>query len=343
MADSPRILAFSTQGSGGNDEQRLRELLTNFRVEYFPFDRAAKRDSFAKLRRALQTCDLAVMEGTGIAGGLALLMSGKAFVVSSGDSVAPFVASKQPLLAPLFTIYEKRLCRRSSGFIGWTPYLAGRALTYGAPRAMTAAGWSPHQGPGRSLRAELGIPAEALVIGIVGAIEWNARAGYCYGWELARAVERISRKNVVALIVGGGSGLERVSGDHVIRTGAVPRAQIPDYLATMDIASLPQSCDQLGSFRYSTKLAEYLAARLPVVTGQLPMAYDLDCGWMWRLPGRAPWDPAYIGALAELLERVTDADIDARRAAIPVNPPEFDRDGQVRRVTNLINDILSTL
>jgi hypothetical protein len=343
MADHPRILAFSTQGTGGNDELRLRALLTNFRVEYFPFDYAAKRNSLAKLRRALRDCDLAVMEGTGIAGGLALLSSGRPFVVSSGDAVGPFIASKSPLLAPLFSFYERLLCRRSRGFIGWTPYLTGRALTFGAPRAMTAAGWSPHDRPGRSLRTQLGISPDSLVIGIVGALDWNTRAGYCYGWELARALDRVARKNVVALIVGGGSGMEKLSGERVILTGPVPRAEIPDYLATMDIASLPQSCDQLGSFRYSTKLPEYVAAKLPVVTGQLPMAYDLDCGWMWRLPGRAPWDPAYIRALAELLDRVTDADIASRRAAIPVNPPEFDRDRQIRRVTNFIGDILSSL
>ena len=283
------------------------------------------------------------MEGTGIAGGMALLSGGKPYIVSSGDAVAPFVGAKQPLLAPLFERYERSLYRNCRGFIGWTPYLAGRSLTYGAPRAMTAAGWSPFQQPGASQRAALGIPRDALVIGIVGNLDWNTRFHYCYGEELRRALEKVTRPNVYALIVGGGSGLARLKGPRVILPGSVARERIPDFLATMDIASLPQSCDQLGSFRYSTKLPEYLAAGLPVVTGQLPLAYDLDSGWMWRLPGNAPWDERYIKALANLIDRLSPADLAARRAAVPPSMPIFDRESQVARVTALVEDVLATL
>jgi hypothetical protein len=49
------------------------------------------------------------------------------------------------------------------------------------------------------------------------------------------------------------------------------------------------SVDQVGSFRYTTKLSKYLAFGLPVITGQIPLAYDLDDGWIWRLAGDAPW------------------------------------------------------
>lgn len=283
------------------------------------------------------------MEGTGIAGGVALINSGKPYIVSSGDAVGPFVAAKQPLLAPLFSRYERSLYKNCRAFIGWTPYLAGRALTFGAPRAMTAPGWSPFDRPGTSLRETLGIPKNALVIGIVGALDWNTRFNYCYGEELRRAMEKVQRTDVYALIVGGGTGLSRLTGRNIILPGPVPRERIPDYLATMDLASLPQSCDQLGSFRYSTKLPEYLAANLPVVTGQLPLAYDLDTGWLWRLPGNAPWDPIYTDALTKLLDNLTIAGIAARRAAVPYRMPLFDRDSQVARVTNLIEDVLATL
>ena len=43
-----------------------------------------------------------------------------------------------------------------------------------------------------------------------------------------------------------------------------------EFLAAFDLASLPQSVDRVGSFRYSTKLSEYLAAGLPIVTSQIP-------------------------------------------------------------------------
>ena len=59
-------------------------------------------------------------------------------------------------------------------------------------------------------------------------------------------------------------------------------------MAAFDVGALPQSTDGVGSFRYTTKLSEYAAARLPVITSRIPAAYDLGCEWMWRLPGRGP-------------------------------------------------------
>ena len=46
-------------------------------------------------------------------------------------------------------------------------------------------------------------------------------------------------------------------GRTIILTGRVPREQVIDYLAAMDVGSLPQSVDGVGSFRYTIKLSEY--------------------------------------------------------------------------------------
>jgi hypothetical protein len=303
-----RILVFATQGAGGNEEDRIRALLAHFNITVFPFRRADKAAGFRGLLKAIwaDKPDLVVMEGTGSAGGLALLLgrwlAGVPYVVSSGDAVGPYLSSRVPLLGPLFGLYERVLCRCAAGFIGWTPYLAGRALSFGTPRAVTAAGWAPfalsdadHAAARARVRQQLGIAADTLVIGIAGALIWNRRLGYCYGYELVRALERVRRPGVAALIVGDGDGrrhLERLAGDRLGRsvylTGRVPQREVPDYLAAMDLGSLPQSLDGVGSFRYTTKISEYLAAGLPLVTGQLPFAYDLDDGWLWRLPGPTP-------------------------------------------------------
>ncbi len=356
-----RLLAFATPGASGVEETHLRGLLENFHTDIFPFDRRAKVRTFLGLMDAIRRRqhDLIVMEGSGIAGGSAVLLGrllfGVPYVVSSGDAIGPFAAMRWPLLAPLFSLYERLLCRATSGFIGRSPYLAGRALGFGSPRAMTAAGWASFKYDpctlARSrarLRAQLGIPANGLVAGIIGARGWTERVGYCYGLELIEALRRCQRPDTYALIVGDGDGRERLArmagvdlGNKIILTGRVPLDQVPHYLAAMDIASLPQSVDGVGSVRYTTKLSEYLAAGLPVVTGRIPLAYDLDDGWLWRLPGKAPWDDRYIDALAGLINRLDARELSSKRSAALSKMREFDRDRQVARATDFITDLLT--
>jgi glycosyltransferase involved in cell wall biosynthesis len=350
-----RILAVATQGAGGDDEARLRTLLGRLPAEFFPFDRKAKRASARALLRTIRRDrpDLVVMEGTGIGGGLALMLgrltAGVPYVISSGDAVGPFVRSIRPAFGPAFDRYERRLCRHSAGFIGWSPYLTGRALTFGAPRAMTAAGWAPFAPRPEardSVRRRLGIPPDALVFGIVGSLAWNRRVGYAYGLELVEAVRRVERSDVRVVIVGDGDGRPRLdalaerSGGRCILTGRVPRDEVPAYLAAFDVASLPQSLDAVGMFRYTTKISEYLAAGLPVATGRLPFAYDLDGGWLWRLEGVAPWSVPYHESLARLMDGLTPGELAQKRAAVPRELPEFDRDRQVARTTAFLLDIL---
>jgi Glycosyl transferases group 1 len=358
---SARVLAFSTLGHGSNDEARIRDLLRDVRPELFPFDHAHKFRMFRRL--LLEMCrirpDLVVMEGTGLAGGAALILAravfGQRYLVSSGDAVGPWVGTRSRLLGPVFGLYERVLCCLAAGFIGWTPYLVGRALTFGTPRGMTAVGWAPFPRTPAELtdarqrvRSALGIPAHALVVGIAGSMVWTPRYQFCYGAELVRALALVRRPDVYALLVGDGTGrakLEELAADRrgrtVLFTGRVPQADVPDYLAAMDLGSLPQSVDRVGSFRFTTKISEYVASGLPMVTGQVPMGYDLDDGWVWRLPGNAPWEEPYIRGLADLLERLNPAELAEKRAAVPADHPTFDRERQIQRVTAFVSDLLA--
>lgn len=355
-----RIFAFATLGSGSTDEARIATLLNGLHPQLIPFDHRAKLRSFWRVYTTLwrERPDLAVMEGTGLAGGVGLLLAkwlaGVSYVVSSGDAVGPFVAHKLPGLGLLFAAYERLLCRHCAGFIGWTPYLVGRALTFGAARAMTAAGFAPFLYSDAELaverlrvRQQLGIAADTLVFGLSGSLIWNRRVRYCYGLELVAARLQAEAASCKVLVVGDGSGLphlEKLAGDRlghdIYLTGRVPQEQVPHYLAAMDVLSLPQSVDRLGSFRYTTKLSEYLMTGLPMVTGQIPLAYDLDDGWLWRLPGDAPWDEPYIQALARLMTSLTPDEYQGKKRVVPRNRPDFDRERQIRRVENFILDLL---
>lgn len=352
------IVWFATQGSAHLDAQRMRALLEPLGAEELAFERGPRVRSAIALARALRARRgaLVVMEGTGIAGGATLIalsiLGGTRYVVSSGDAVGPYLALSGPLAGTLGGIYERLLCRRCAGYIGWTPYLAGRALTFGAPRAMTAAGWArqaPAEGARERVRARLGIPDGALVAGVVGTLNWRARRGYAYGAELVRAVLRAQRPDLVACIIGDGPGLERLRelageqlGSRVLLLGRVAPEQVADHLAAFDLASLPQSVDGVGSFRYSTKFSEYLAAGLPIVTSMIPAAYDLDEGFLWRLPGRGPWSEQYVEALAALLDSLQPAELAARRAAAcsaPGTHATFELAAQQRRTAAFLAEL----
>jgi glycosyltransferase involved in cell wall biosynthesis len=353
-----RVVYFATQGTGSGDEARIAALLAPLHPERRPYDRTRKlRSSLGLLRYLLREHpEMVVMEGTGVAGGTAVLaarlLRGIPYVVSSGDSVGPYLGLVSPWLVLPGRLYERLLYTLAAGFIGWSPYLAGRALALGARRAMTAAHWSdalPSYEERKQMRSatrrELGVPPDALVVGLVGSLAWSRRRSYCYGLELIRALRQSARDDLRILIVGDGDGYRRLGrlagsdlGSRVLLPGAVPRERVLEMLCAMDVASLPQSLDEVGAVRYTTKLSEYLAAGLPVVTGQLPLAYDLDDGWLWRLEGAAPWDPRYVASMAHFLNNLNIEAVSSRRSRVPRRLPVFDFERQQRAVQAFVTD-----
>lgn len=356
VTPAPVVVCFATQGTGSLDERRVTRLLAPLEPTVLEFERSHKARSCRHLWRELRrrAPDVVVMEGTGLAGGIVLLMSrllaGRAYIVSSGDAVGPFLRARSVPLGVAGGLYERLLYRLSAGFVGWTPYLVGRALTYGAPRAMTAANWGATpagEDAGRTVREDLGIPTGAIVFGLIGSLNWTSRYGYCYGQELVRARLRIDREDVHVLVVGDGDGRERLqalAGDQLGVTihlpGQVAQAAVAAHLAAIDVASLPQSVDGVGSFRYTTKVSEYRSAGLPLATGQIPLAYDLDPESLWRLPGDAPWDEVYVRALAELMTDVDRTAIQARRPADIDAGGMFDATRQQRQVSAFVLDVV---
>ena len=125
--------------------------------------------------------------------------------------------------------------------------------------------------------------------------------------------------------------------------GPVALDEVLPCLAAFDVAALPQSTDGVGAFRYTTKLSEYASARLPVITSRIPVAYDLGFDWMWRLPGRGPWEKTYINALVRLLETLDTPQIEAHRKAIPQQLEAFNCQIQIARVTAFIDELLEEL
>jgi glycosyltransferase involved in cell wall biosynthesis len=352
-----RVLAYATQGAGGDDEARLRMLLRDFDTVFVDFQKKDKKASFFEIlhQGRQKKFNLVFMEGSGVAGGLAAIFLRLfyciPYVVSSGDSIAPFLSARFPLGAPIFWLYERLLYKNAHGFIGWSPYLTGRSLTMSARKAMTAPGWAPHlhtsderQVSRIAIRSKLGIPLDAIVFGIAGSLNWSSRFKYCYGLELVLAAVR-SKAPIYVLVVGDGTGLSHLRAaagtlldKSILLPGRVRRQEVPGYLAAMDIGCIPQSVDRVGVFRYTTKVSEYMSAHLPFVTTQIPLAYDLDRGNLWRLPGSSPWDPRFINALTELMDTV-DHDTISQKILCAGDLAEFDREQQIRRVSAFLHEI----
>jgi hypothetical protein len=62
---------------------------------------------------------------------------------------------------------------------------------------------------------------------------------------------------------------------------------------------------------------------------------------MWRLPGKSPWDELYLDSLGTLLDRLRPNDVRSRAARVPIHSSDFNRDAQIRRVTEFVQDVLN--
>jgi glycosyltransferase involved in cell wall biosynthesis len=122
------------------------------------------------------------------------------------------------------------------------------------------------------------------------------------------AVASLARvPGVTFLLVGDGPERRRVEelaaemGVAAVSTGTVPHDELPAYLAAMDVAIVPAAGD--APFHYSPlKLAEYLAAGLPVVAPRVGGIADrLHDGVDSVLV-----DPGDVDGLADAVRRLRD-------------------------------------
>jgi glycosyltransferase involved in cell wall biosynthesis len=134
------------------------------------------------------------------------------------------------------------------------------------------------QRQGAELRAGLGFAESQLVLGFAGSLKpWH-------GVEvLVDAVREASRGADVGLLIVG-DGPRRTAVDEAVRTlpdgvrvavtGSVPAYDVPRYLAAMDVAVAPYLPSP--HFYFSPlKVAEAMAASLPVVASDFPPVRDL--------------------------------------------------------------------
>lgn len=359
------VLCINSGGIGDLHGLRARRLARSLEadVTFHDVDKSRSRRHNARTVWQLLTTrrwDLVYQEATGIAGGLPLIRAaatrGQPYVISTGDPVAGYFRNQRGrLMGYGFGAYERLLYRHCAGFIGWTPYLTGRALHLGARRAVTIEGavdldaFSPASRAARAqAKADFGLPADHLVCGVVGSLKWSARQQYCYGLELVAMLPFLQRRDVSLLIVGDGDGravLERQIPDawrsRVVLTGRIPHARVAQALHAMDIGFITQTLDTLGSYRLTTKLPEYLAAGLPVAMSPIPGFYDYVHPAGWALPPLHPATPAFHRQCAQWLDALAPGDVRrAARHARPVAERHFGYDATAARFAAFVHPLL---
>jgi glycosyltransferase involved in cell wall biosynthesis len=191
---------------------------------------------------------------------------------------------------------------------------------------------------GRDIRAELGIPATAPLVGAVGLL----RPEKAYQVLVRAAAQlRASQPEVQILIVGDGperAALQRLAEelgvmDTVRFVGR--RTDVPDILSVLDIAVC--CSDSEGS---PLSVMEYMQAGLPVVAtrvGGIPDLIEPDVHGLLVPRGDST---ALASALAELLAAPERARAMGTRAA-ERQRAEFDIDVLVRRIEGIYLDLLA--
>ena len=345
-----KVLCIATAGKGGQDELRMQRLASQLKAEvtYYCVDRSVSRLASAReIWRLLNSShwDLVYQEGTGIAGGINLILAAsitkQPFVVSSGDPIAGFFrTTKGAAIGNLFEIYESLLYKNCAGFIGWTPYLTGVAMKMGARRAVTVEGavdlniFYPYTKERRlEIRQKYGIAPNGLVCGVIGSLIWVPTQSYCYGYELVETLKRTKRKDVSFLIVGDGDGkilLEKTVPEElrsrIVFTGRLPETEVVDVVNAMDIGFVTLF-GEMGNYRLTTKLPEYLACGVPVAMSPTTAFYDYAATGGWALPEYHPSTPQFNQQCAQWLDKLTWDEVEKKKKlALKLARDRFDYD-----------------
>jgi hypothetical protein len=305
---------------------------------------AATRAVMCSRARTLYLADIGM--STAVAAALGRLTR-KRVIVDTGDAVfalARSVGGRSLAGLALIGIGEQVALRSAHHIV-----VRGQAHAEIVPRPSTHIPDLPPLNaqplPADALRRELSLDG-AFVVGLVGSLNFAPRLKTTYGWDLIEVLA-LTTSDVVALIVGDGSGLQPLR-DRARELGVIHRCRfvgrvalddVGRYISVMDVAISTQTNDVVGRVRTTGKLPLYLAYGCPVIATDVGEAARLlgPLGWTLRYDGVV--DRGYPARLAGTIElwRSDPAGSSKRRLdAVELVAQAFDFDTMRQRAANVI-------
>ena len=214
-----------------------------------------------------------------LAGVLAAVLYKRLFkaslIVETGDAIGELARSlDRPRWAIVLTDFLEALSVREAHRIvlrgsNHQTYLAEKfpalpLATDWVPDGVDTRQFAPSREARSSLKPEF---RDGLVVGLVGSSNWNPRLGICAGWELVEMLRITQGHRIVAMLVGGGSGVATLKHrairygieERISFVGAVKHERLPEYIHMMDICISTQTNDWVGRVRTTGKLPLYMA------------------------------------------------------------------------------------
>ncbi len=275
-------------------------------------------------------------------------LAGKRVIVDTGDACFALARSvgDRNFAGLLVVGAGEKLALRSAQEVvirgrGHAPFVPGR-VTHIPDIPPTGVG----PVSGASLRTSLGV-AHSFTVGLVGSLHLSRRHRISYGWDLVEALP-YTAPEVVALIVGDGSGLESLETrarelgvyDRCRFVGSVPTERISEYVCAMDVAISTQSNDMVGHVRTTGKVPLYLVHGCPVLASHVGEAARLLGPLGWTLPYEGVVDRTYPRRLADAIERWRrdpDGAAERRATAVRIAGEAFDIETMRRRLADVIS------
>lgn len=348
-------LTLVTNAAEGNMVRRAGTLARHLAPSFEA--RVLAAPGWRSLPAGLRESDLAYVIDPGRVGfpaALAARVSGRPVVVEMGDPQSGLYRAQGRGLPSLLAgaAIDRAVAAGATGVVvrgrGLAEILPLRVPWVEIPDGVDTDLFQPVTSGG--VRAELGIPPGALVAGCVGSVEWSETTRTCYGWDLVEALGLLDDLPVWALVVGDGSGAERLRrraeklgvAERLVMPGRVPHERVPAHLCAMDVCVSTQSNDDVGRSRTTAKLPEYLACDRFVLATAVGAAAEVLPGEM-QLPYRGSRDDLHPARLARRLADLLPRTAELRRGAgtRPLALQHYSYVPLARRLTAFLREVLA--